>query len=57
MKQKITLIAEEGKIITDGVHFGRIVHLAPDMDASDHYEISEEEYHAIMEKREEERNA
>ena len=48
MKQKITLIADEGKILTDGVHFGRVVYLAPEKSGEDWHEIPEEEYNAIM---------
>jgi hypothetical protein len=48
MKTKITLIADEGKILTDGTHYGRIVYLIPDDDGSAWYEIPEEEYNAIM---------
>lgn len=50
MKTKITLIADEGKILTDGVHFGRIVYLAPGVSADTYHEIPEEEYNAIIEK-------
>ena len=53
MKTKITLIADDGKILTDGVHFGRVVYLAPEKSAEDWREISEEEYAKILEKREE----
>ena len=48
MKTKITLIADDGRILTDGVHFGRVVYLAPEKSAEDWREISEEEYNAIM---------
>lgn len=49
MKTKITLIADDGKILTDGEHFGRIVYLAPGADPSAYREITEEEYAAIIE--------
>ena len=52
MKTKITLIADEGKILTDGVHYGRVVYLAPEKSAEEWREISEEEYDAIMEAKE-----
>jgi hypothetical protein len=48
MKTKITLIADGGKILTDGVHYGRVVYLAPEKSAEDWHEIPEEEYEAIM---------
>lgn len=46
MKTKTTLIADEGMILTNGTHYGRIVYLAPDDDGSAWYEITEEEYAA-----------
>ena len=57
MKQKMTLIADEGKILTDGEHYARVVCLLPEGDGDKWREIPEEEYRAIMEKREEETNA
>ena len=54
MKARTTLYAEEGMILTNGEHFGRIVHLAVGANASEWYEISVDEYNAIMEEREKE---
>lgn len=48
MNRRTTLFADEGKILTDGEHYGRIVHLAPSEDASAWHEIPEEEYNSIM---------
>lgn len=48
MNRRTTLFADEGKILTDGEHFGRIVYLAPDDDGSAWHEIPEDEYNAIM---------
>ena len=53
MKTKITLVADDGKILTDGVHYARVAYLAPGDDGSAWREISEEEYAKISEKREE----
>ena len=53
MRQKITLVADEGKILTDGTHYARIAYLIPGDDGSAWREISEEEYNAIMAEREE----
>lgn len=39
MKTKITLIADDGKILTDGEHYGRIVYLSPEDDGSTWREI------------------
>ena len=54
MKQRITLYAEDGMILTDGEHYGRIVHLALDADASAWHEITEEEHEEILRKKQEE---
>ena len=48
MKQKVTLYAEEGKILTDGVHYARVAYLMEGDDGSAWHEIPEEEYNAIM---------
>ena len=47
MKQKVTLIADEGKILTDGTHYACVAYLIPGDDGSAWYEIPEEEYAAI----------
>ena len=47
MKARTTLYAEDGMILTDGEHFGRIVHLAVDADAEKWHEITEAEYEKI----------
>ena len=48
MKQRITLYAENGMVLTDGEHCGRIIHLAVDADASKWHEITEAEYERIL---------
>lgn len=48
MKQRITLYADDGMILTDGEHYGKIVHLAADADASGWHEITEAEYERII---------
>lgn len=48
MKQRITLIAEDGKILTDGDHYGRVVYLPYGDYGSAWHEIPEEEYNEIM---------
>ena len=48
MKQRITLIAEDGKILTDGTHYGRVVYLPYGDYGSSWHEIPEAEYNAIM---------
>ena len=47
MKHRTTIYAEKGMILTDGEHFGRIVHLAVGADAEKWHEITEEEYEKI----------
>ena len=56
MKTKLTLIADEGMILTDGEHYGKIVYLTPNDDGSAWHEITAAEYNAIREKEQEEQN-
>lgn len=42
-----TITASEGHILTNGIVYGYIIHLAEGMDASEFYEIPEEEYALI----------
>lgn len=48
MKQRTTLYAEDGMILTDGEHFGTVIHLALDADASEWREITQEEYDSVL---------
>ena len=48
MKTRTTIYAEEGMVLTDGKHFGRIVHLEVGANASAWYEITEKEYSEIQ---------
>lgn len=43
------LKANEGKILTNGTEYGKIIYLAIGADPSVYYEITEEEYNKIME--------
>ena len=52
MKSRVTIYADEGKILTNGQTYGRIIHLAVGMDASEFYEITEAEYQKILEENE-----
>jgi len=47
MEIRITLYAAEGYVLTDGVHYGRVVTLAVGADPSVWREITEKEYAAI----------
>lgn len=48
MKTRTVLYAEEGYVLTDGEHYGRVIHLAEGADASAYREITAEEYDAIL---------
>ena len=49
MKQKHTRItASEGHVLTDGSVYGKEIYLAEGVDTSAFYEITEEEYEALM---------
>ena len=50
MKQRIIIIADEGKILTNGTDYGTTIHLAVGADVSKYYEISLAEYEAILAK-------
>lgn len=54
MKQRTTLYADNGMILTDGEHFGTVIHLAVDSDAEKYHEITREEYERILAEREQE---
>ncbi|MBE6584698.1 MAG: hypothetical protein E7649_06975 [Ruminococcaceae bacterium] len=49
MKIRKILYADEGKVLTDGEIYGSMIYLAEGQSADDFYEISMEEYAAIME--------
>ena len=48
MKRLVTLHAGEGKVLTDGTHYGKIIFLAEGADESAYHEITQEEYDAIV---------
>lgn len=49
MKTMITLIADEGKILTNGTNYGTTISLAAGVPAEGYYEITEDEYEKILE--------
>ena len=53
MKKRTTLYADENMMLTDGEHFGNIIHLEIGADAERYYEITLEEYERITKEREE----
>lgn len=52
MKTRKIIYADEGKILTDGTHYGKQIFLAEGVDESAYHEISEAEYNAILEREE-----
>lgn len=54
MKKRILLYADEGKILTDGVHYTESSMLEIGRSEDDFYEIDKSEYEAIMKAKEEE---
>ena len=55
MKTRKVLYAESGKVLTNGEIYGTRIYLAEGMSADGFYEITTEEYAAIMEKQNAER--
>lgn len=47
-----TITASEGHILTNSTIYGKIIYLAEGADASEFYEITEEEYAEIIAKKE-----
>lgn len=48
MKERITLYADDGMVLTNGKDYGKIVTLAVGANADDWHEITEEEYNALQ---------
>ena len=57
MRTRIVLYADKGKVLTDGTIYGTTIYLAEDRSAGEFYEISAEEYQAIMAEKEKESRA
>ena len=55
MKTRKILYADEGKILTDGTHYGKVIYLAEGADESAYHEITQEEYEAIVAEQEREK--
>lgn len=50
MKKRIVISADEGKVLTNGEIYGKVIYLAEGLTEGDFYEITEEEYEDIMAK-------
>lgn len=50
--EREVLYAEDGMVLTDGVHYGKVIFLANGADASEYYSITQEEYDKRMEEEE-----
>lgn len=48
MKTRKVIYADEGKVLTDGTSYGRVIFLADGADESAFHEITDEEYQAIL---------
>ena len=54
MRIRKVLYADKGKVLTDGTIYGTTIYLAEGLTGEDFYEISAEEYAAIMAQKEKE---
>ena len=46
MKARTVLYADDGMILTDGTHYGKVIYLAEGVESSAYHEITEAEYNA-----------
>jgi hypothetical protein len=56
MKTRIVISADEGKVLTDGTTYGRVIYLAEGIDIDSFHEITEKEYQKILKAQEEVRD-
>lgn len=50
MKERKVLYAEEGRVLTDGKTYGKVIFLADGENGYNFYEITDEEYQEILNK-------
>lgn len=49
MQRRVTLIADEGMMLTNGKEYAKVTHLAVDANEYEWYQIPESEYQRIIE--------
>lgn len=54
MKSREVLYADDGMVLTDGTHYGKVIFIGDGKTAEDYHEITETEYEAIMVEQEKE---
>ena len=52
MNKRVILYADNGKVLTNGTDYGKIIYLAEGVSEYTYYEITEEQYEKILEKQE-----
>lgn len=48
MKSREVLYADDGMVLTDGTHYGKVIFVGDGKSAEDYYEITEAGYEAVM---------
>ena len=48
MKTRQIIYADEGKVLTNGEIYGKVIYLADDANIEDYHEITDEEYAEIL---------
>ena len=47
--ERVILTADDGMVLTNGTDYGKVIYLAEGADPSVYYQITEEQYNAMME--------